>query len=179
MISKEQLHVIMPFATAMNLEKFYKPLNDSMLKFAITSPARKAAFLAQIAHESGSLRYVREIGDGSAYDVGRLAENLGNTPEDDGDGEFYKGRGLIQITGKANYEKCGKALGIDLLKHPELLEGSVYASESAAWFWFIHGLNEIADSGDFRKITKIINGGFNGIEQRVAYWEKAKKVLWT
>ena len=111
-----------------------------MGKFAIITRLRMAAFIAQIGHESGQLRYVRELGNDkylAKYDTGRLAQRLGNTPEADGDGQKYRGRGLIQVTGHHNYEACSEALFGDsrLLNAPELLEQPVYAALSAGWFW--------------------------------------------
>lgn len=143
-----------------------------MMEFEIDNPERQAAFLAQIAHESGSLRYVRELASGEAYE-GRA--DLGNT--EPGDGQRYRGRGLIQITGRSNYQACGDALGVDLVGNPELLEGPDLACRSAAWFWKAKGLNELADNGDFKLITKRINGGYNGYEDRVAFHERAQQVL--
>lgn len=179
MITLDQLRAIMPFA-GQRAEVFLDPLNRAMDEFSIDTPGRQAAFLAQIGHESGSLRYVRELASGSAYDTGRLAERLGNTPEDDDDGERYKGRGLIQITGTANYRECSAALFGDeqhLLDHPEILELPEHACRSAAWFWLRHHLNDHADVGDFTRITRIINGGTNGMVDRVAFYERAKAVL--
>ena len=143
---------------------------------------RMAAFLAQIGHESGQLLYVRELGSNqylSKYDTGSLAKRLGNTPEADGDGQKYRGRGLIQVTGRANYEACSEALFSDarLLNTPELLEIPVYAALSAGWFWHRAGLNTLADQGDFLTITKRINGGTNGLADREALYERALKVL--
>lgn len=172
-----QLRAIMPFATPGNREKFLPVLNELMPKYGIDSVLRVSAFLAQIAHESGSLRYVKEIASGEAYDIGRLAARLGNTPEVDGDGQRYKGRGLIQITGHDNYERTGRALSLDLLKSPELLETTQYAVESACWWWKQQGLNELADKGDFRRITKVINGGYNGLASREAFYNVALKEL--
>lgn len=173
MLELDQLKKIIPYAGP-RAGVFLVPLNESMIEFGIDTPARQAAFLAQIAHESGGLRYVREIADGKAYE-GRT--DLGNT--EPGDGLRYKGRGLIQITGRANYRTCSKAIYGDerLLNQPELLEDVVQACRSAAWFWWSRGLNTIADVGDFRKITRVINGGFNGYEDRLAYFERAKKVI--
>ena len=157
----------MPFAKA-RIPAFIEPLNAAMHEFHINSPIRQAAFIAQIAHESGELRYVEEIASGSAYE-GR--KDLGNTQP--GDGMKYKGRGLIQITGRNNYLECGKALGVDLVTQPELLETNDLACRSAAWFWASHGLNDLADKGDFERITKRINGGYNGLKERQAYYAKA------
>lgn len=179
MITLDQLRAIMPFA-GKRAEIFIDHLSRAMDEFGIDTTARQAAFLAQIAHESGSLRYVRELASGEAYDTGRLAERLGNTPEDDGDGERYKGRGLIQITGTANYRECSAALFGDanhLLEHPEVLELPELACRSAAWFWLRHHLNDPADVCDFERITRIINGGTNGMADRLAFYERAQKVL--
>ena len=139
MITRDGLLRIMPNANG-RVDKFVIPLNDAMLEFKIDTPLRRAAFLAQIAHESGELRYLCELASGAAYDVGSLAERLGNTPEADGDGKRYKGRGLIQITGTENYLLCLMALNIDALAHPELLEMPEFACRSAAWFWWNNGL---------------------------------------
>lgn len=171
MITLAELRAIMPFA-GKRAEVFIEPLNATMLEFEINNPLREAAFLAQIAHESGELRYVRELATGEAYE-GR--KDLGNT--NPGDGVRYKGRGLIQVTGTANYRACGVALGVDLLADPGLLEQPLLAARSAGWFWSVKKLNELADKGDFLLITKRINGGTNGWAARVAYYERAKKVF--
>ncbi|MEE5057164.1 glycoside hydrolase family 19 protein [Pseudomonas alliivorans] len=113
----------------------------------------------------------------SKYDTGKLAERLGNTPEADGDGSKYRGRGLIQITGRANYAECGEALGLDLIHHPELIEQPEHAAMPAAWYWGSRGLNSLADKGDFIQITRRINGGTNGLADRQALYEQALKVL--
>ena len=89
----------------------------------------------------------------------------------------FKGRGLIQITGRNNYHECGKALGVDLITNPELLETNDLACRSAAWFWASRGLNDLADRGDFERITKRINGGLNGLKERQAYYVKAMLYL--
>ncbi len=100
---------------------------------------------------------------------------LGNTAP--GDGWKYRGRGLIQLTGKSNYRKCGEAMGLDLVPHPELLEQPESAAMSAAWFWSANGLNELADAGQFEKITKRLNGGLTGQADRVALRDYAAGVL--
>jgi len=166
----------MPHANG-RIDKFLTPLNAAMAEFKINTKLRQAAFLAQLAHESGEFRYVEELASGAAYDTGSLAARLGNTPEADGDGQRYKGRGLIQITGHDNYAACGKALGIDLLANPDLLEDPDLACRSAAWFWESHGLNELADGDRFTMITRRINGGLNGQAQRQAYYVMAQQVL--
>lgn len=161
---------------------FISALNAAMERHQITTSKRIAAFLAQVGHESGQLRYVRELGSEqylSKYDTGTLAARLGNTPEADGDGQKYRGRGLIQISGRRNYLACSQALFGDdrLLQQPELLEQPQWACDSAAWFWQSNGLNELADQGQFTTITRRINGGLNGMEDRLRLWTRAKAVL--
>lgn len=170
-VSYEQLVSIMPLAKKRAMT-FLEPLNAAMKEFGIDTPARQAAFLAQIAHESGQLVYVKELASGTAYE-GR--KDLGNTMP--GDGPKFKGRGLIQCTGKINYTACMLALGIDCLTHPELLETPENACRSAGWFWSTHKLSELADAGDFKRITKIINGGYNGLAEREAFYAAAKHTL--
>jgi putative chitinase len=176
-ISLGQLGLICVYARPRRLALFVEPLNTSMAEFEINTPKRARPFIAQIAHESGEFQYVREIASGAAYDTGTKAERLGNTPEADGDGERYRGRGLIQVTGRRNYEACAQALGLDLLAHPELLELPGNAARSAAWFWKANGLNELADKGDFRTMTLRINGGLTHYDQRLMYLKRAERVI--
>lgn len=178
MIALDELKLICPATKLSRLALFVDPLNAAMHEFEIDyTPVREGMFIAQVAHESGGFNYVRELASGAAYDVGAKAERLGNTPEDDDDGERYKGRGLIQLTGTTNYRLCGEALGVDFLANPELLEAPDNAARSAAWFWKTNGLNELADRGDFKLITKRINGGYNGYADRLAYWDRAQGAL--
>lgn len=170
-MTAHELERIMPRAKA-RAALFAGPLTAAMLEFDIVGPARQASFLSQIGHESGQLRYVRELASGEAYE-GR--KNLGNTQP--GDGKRYKGRGLIQITGRVNYTACMMALDIDCLEHPELLEQPINACRSAAWFWKSHGLNALADAGNQIAVTRRINGGTNGLADRLALFEVAKKEL--
>ena len=181
LITLPQLLQILPGAR-LGAGSFLPALNMAMSRFEIGQPKRIAAFLAQVGHESGELRYVRELGSDaylSKYDTGALAARLGNTPEADGDGQKYRGRGLIQITGRRNYLSCSQALFGDdrLLREPELLEQPQWAAESAAWFWQRNGLNELADKDQFTAITRRINGGLNGLEDRLRLWARAKAVL--
>lgn len=180
-ITEKQLLQILPNAGT-KAGVFVPGLNATMGKYAIITRLRMAAFIAQIGHESGQLRHARELGNNAylaKYDTGRLAQRLGNTPEADGDGQLYRGRGLIQVTGRANYEACSEALFGDsrLLNTPELLEQPVYAAMSAGWFWQRAGLNTLADKGDFLTITKRINGGTNGLDERKALYQRALEVL--
>lgn len=171
-LSQSQLDRIAIYSTKRLRQAYLPYLNSVATKYQINTPARLAAFLAQIIHESGSFRYVKEIADGRAYE-GR--KDLGNIAA--GDGVRYKGRGLIQITGRGNYQQLGSALGLDLINHPEQLEQPQYAAESAAWFWNTHNCNALADVGKFTEITRVINGGYNGMSDRLAIYKLAKSVL--
>lgn len=171
-LTAEQLKACMPYASPANIDRFLQPLNDTMAKYQINTPARVAMFLAQLAHESGSLRYVEEIASGEAYE-GR--KDLGNT--EPGDGKRFKGRGLIQITGRANYRAVGKALAYDFLSDPEAMEKPGAAAMVSGWFWDAKGLNAWADKGDFKRVTKIINGAYNGLKDRLEHWYRCQKAL--
>jgi putative chitinase len=105
------------------------------------------------------------------------ADRNGNGPVNSGDGWLYRGRGLIQITGRANYRAAGAGIDQPLEDQPQLLEQPDFAAMSAAWWWSSHGLNELADAGRFDDITRRINGGLNGQTERLALWAKAKAVL--
>lgn len=167
MISPDELHQLAPYAHS-KVELFVDPLNAAMNAYEIDNPLREAAFLAQILHESGEFRYVQELASGEAYE-GRT--DLGNTQE--GDGAKYKGRGLLQITGRNWYQRVKDELGLDCIEHPELFEEVDNACRVSAWWWFINNLNSIADQGDIRKITLKVNGGFNGLAERTAYYQRA------
>ena len=174
-ITAQQLLQILPNAGQV-AGVFAPALNIAMNRYQIVGTQRVAAFIAQIGHESGQLKYMREIWGPTAAQAryeGRT--DLGNTHP--GDGSKYRGRGLIQITGRANYKACGEALGLDLIRQPELLEKPQYACMSAAWFWASRGLNTLADAGQFDKITQRINGGQNGAADRQALYARALKVL--
>ena len=157
-------------------------LSEAMGIFAIDSPERKAAFLAQIAHESGRLAYVRELWGPLPQQLryeGRA--DLGNTQK--GDGFKYRGRGLIQTTGRANYRTTAEGLRKyvshvpDFEAEPEALEQPRWAALSAGWYWASRGLNALADAGDFDRITRRINGGTNGLADRMALWSSAKTAM--
>lgn len=159
-------------------KKWLPYLNKAMERYDINTNPRVAPFIAQVGHESGRLVYVREIWNPAQCPwQGRYEgrTDLGNTHE--GDGFKFRGRGLIQITGRANYETCGRSLNLDLLNHPELLELPENAAMSAALFWSNHGLNRLADVGNFREITHKINGGFNGWDDRLALYTLATEEL--
>lgn len=189
-LSFERLAAMCPFTPRLKLEIFVEPLAATFGEFSIDTLARCSSFLAQVAHESGGFHYLRELASGEAYEGNA---HLGNT--EPGDGPRFKGRGLIQITGRKNYALAAEALGLPLLEQPELLEEPLQACRSAGWFWTIgaglnlskraiaHGvpigcnLNDLADSGDFEGITLAINGGLNGQDDRVAYLRRAQGAL--
>jgi putative chitinase len=161
-------------------QKWEGPINEALTYADITLARSIASFLAQTGHESLSFTCTKEMGNDkylSKYDTGRLADRLGNTPEADGDGQLYAGRGLIQVTGKTNYRACSQALFGDerLVDHPQLLEEPRYAALSAAWFWKKNKLNSL--SNDILAQTEKVNGGLNGIEDRKKRMSLALKVL--
>ena len=174
-ITPQQLLQILPNAGPV-AGVFVPVLNAAMGHYQIVGAKRVAAFIAQIGHESGQLKYDKEIwGPTAAQARYEGRKDLGNTVA--GDGAKYRGRGLIQITGRANYMACGEGLGLDLIKQPELLEKPQHACMSAAWFWATKGLSTLADAGQFDKITQRINGGQNGAADRQALYARALKVL--
>jgi putative chitinase len=180
MIALDQLRAIMPMG-GRKLAIFCDPLNSAMQEYGIDTPIRQQSFLAQIAHESGQLRFVREIwGPTPAQMRYEGRADLGNT--EPGDGYRYMGRGLIQVTGRDNYRRCSIALYGNphtLIDQPELLEEPLPAARSAGWYWDSRKLNDVADAGDFERLTRRINGGLNGYEDRLAALHRAQQVIAT
>ena len=158
-------------------------LNQHCSASEINTPIRLAAFLGQVGHESGGLRFLAEIWGPTPQQLRYepptpLARNLGNTQP--GDGRRYKGRGLIQITGRSNYRQMADWLRIDLVARPELLETPDLAVRSACVWWHSRRLNDLADINTedaYRRITRTINGGLNGWEDRLRRWREAQKIL--
>lgn len=171
MITERQFRAMMPHAGA-RLDAHWPFIVPALDAAKINTPQRIAAFLAQLAHESGEYRYLEEIADGSAYE-GRA--DLGNT--EPGDGVKFKGHGPIQITGRANHAACGAALGIDLINTPRLLTLPEYGTTSACWFWNSRNLSPLADVDWFKAITRGINGGYNGLSDRRMYWDRNRALL--
>ncbi|TAN17249.1 MAG: glycoside hydrolase family 19 protein [Chitinophagaceae bacterium] len=173
-ISYDQLNAIISNSKRTGI--FIVHLNETFSAFQINTKLRIAAFMGEVMHESGSFQFMRELASGKAYD-GR--KDLGNIFP--GDGPNFKGRGLLQITGRTNYSDCSKALFGDntLLKTPDLLASPHYACLSAGWFWNSRGLNAYADQGEpgYQTVTKRINGGLNGWEQRLQYYRSIIKIL--
>lgn len=171
--SQEKLQVVMPAALERNIIRYFEPLVTGMKKYGITTNLRMAHFIAQIGHETASFRYCEEIADGSAYEGRR---DLGNT--EPGDGKRYKGRGLIQLTGRANYTQYSRDTGIDYVAKPRLVASDPFvAVDVACWYWKTRKLNRWADADNVKEVTRRINGGFNGLDDRLAYLARAKAVL--
>lgn len=172
MLTDDELRQIMPNCPAAKCADYLPFLQQAMAEFDITSYLRETAFLAQLAHESAELRYMEEIASGAAYE-GR--KDLGNTQP--GDGKRFKGRGPIQLTGRANYAKYGQLLGLDLINDPTIAATKEVGFRIAGQYWKLNGLNELADQQQFKAITKRINGGYNGLDDRIKYYNRAKKVM--
>jgi putative chitinase len=188
--------------TALGIDsKWEEPLQATFDKYEINNARRQSAFLGQCAHESGNFKTLQEnlrysavslmkvwpsrfpnleVANQYASNQEKIANKvysgrMGNT--EDGDGWKYHGRGLIQLTGKENYERCGLAINVDLLSDPDLLLDPRYAAMSAGWFWNKKGLNELADAQEHGQITKRINGGTLGLDDRIAKTTKALVAL--
>jgi putative chitinase len=181
--------------------KWLGPLEEVFVKYEINTPVRQACFIGQCAHESGNFKALqenlnysaeglmktwpsrfptKEMADQYARQPAKIAGKvyngrLGNTSEEEASN--FLGRGLIQLTGKENYANCGTALGIDLVGNPTLLTDPKYAALSAGWFWNKKGLNALADASDIETMTKRINGGLIGLDDRKAKIAKALSVL--
>jgi len=183
-------------------EEWFEPFQETFARFEINTALRKAAFIGQCGHESGGFcvleenlnykpealmrvwpsRFDAENVDEYAHKPEKIANKvyagrMGNGNEESGEGWKYHGRGLIQLTGKDNYTLCGDSLQADLLHHPELLVGQQYAALSAGWFWRKHGLNELADTKQYETMTKRINGGLLGQDDRLKRINHALEVL--
>jgi len=154
------------------IDIFYPLLEKYMDEYSINTKDREIFFIANILVESGRFFYTKELASGKAYE-GR--KDLGNTTP--GDGVKYKGRGLIQITGKSNYIQLSKDFNIDLVNNPALLEQPDLATRSACWFWNSKKLNRITDAGNFTLVCKRINGGTNGLKDRQFYHDELEKLV--
>lgn len=171
MITLDQLKRCLVYINIKNLIFALPLINEALEKYNINTPLRISHFLAQIIHESGSFAYTHEIASGKAYE-GR--KDLGNI--NPGDGIKFKGRGYIQLTGRANYKLYGEFLKEDLISFPDLV-ATKYPTDVAGWYWNTRKLNELADKNDLINITKKINGGLNGLKERQLYLDLAKKVF--
>lgn len=172
MITREMIKQIAPTSKDSIVNPLVDYLNMHMPKYEVNTYLRVCHFLAQAAHEAASFRTLEEYASGAAYE-GR--KDLGNTQK--GDGVRYKGRGIFQLTGRANYRTIGAKIGMDLENNPELAESPEVSVLTALEYWKSRNLNPLADKDDVRAITKKINGGFNGLEDRKKYLAKAKTVI--
>lgn len=179
-ISVDALLHCMPTLSRPCAEQLMPHLVAAMDEAELTTPVRQAAFLAQIGHESRDLRFFSEIwGPTPAqreYEPpSALAFRLGNSHA--GDGFRYRGRGAIQLTGRENYRRYGALLGLPLEERPDVAERDDVAFRIAAAYWTTHGLNALADAGQFPRITRAINGGLNGEADREARYQRALAAL--
>lgn len=170
----DSLREIAPEASLSRAEQLAPQLNRTMVEYSINTPLRQAHFLAQIAHESDRFNALEEYASGEDYEY---RSDLGNTQP--GDGVRFKGRGLIQVTGRTNYLECGRALGVDLISNPKRLADPDLACRSAGWYWSTRQLNGDADRDDVRTVTRVINGGYNGLDDRIHLLQAAKRALGT
>jgi putative chitinase len=200
-ISLEQLTNFFEDTDDSVLTNFVDPINKVIEEFEINTPERISMFLAQIGHESGGLtklhenlnykparllqifpKYFRDV-DPEDYNTPEkianrvYASRMGNGDEDSGDGYRFRGRGAVQLTGKLNYTACGTDLEVDLIENPDWLETPEGAIMSAAWFWDQRDLNDYADKGDVLTVTKKINGGTIGLDERKELYEEALKIF--
>ena len=184
-------------------ESWTDPLNDTFQRFNITTNNQKAMFIGQLSHECGNFRILeenlnykaatlmklwpkrfptQEIANAYEKNPKKIANNvyssrMGNRDESSGDGYRFRGRGCIQLTGHANYFHAGKALGVDFVLNPDLVATPKFAALTAGWFWSTHNCNPPADALDYTKVTKIINGGTIGLDDRIAHVKQALAVL--
>lgn len=190
-------NLLVKIVDAVTADKWADAIQATCDKFEINTPERQAGFIAQLAHESGMFKFVKENLNYSdkallavfpkyfnAENVQAYARQpekianrvygnrMGNGDEASGDGFKYCGRGLIQLTGKDNYKRFSDAVGVDFVSNPELVEQPEYACLSAGWFWSVNGLNKLADAKDILGMTKRINGGTIGLDHRTELYNK-------
>lgn len=150
-------------------------LAPALEQYEINTPLRIAAALAQFGHETGGFRWLRELGGDRYFRMYEGRRDLGNIH--DGDGAKYRGRGYIQITGRDNYFRAQRATNLPLINTPELAEQPGFAALISCWWWQQRGLNPVADAGEFRRMTRMINGGLNGLKDREAKYAIALTLL--
>ena len=171
-VTAAQLKAVMPGVSDRKVQEVLPHLNRAMREANINTPRRQAMFLAQLGHESGGLKWMEELSSGKQYEGRR---DLGNVHR--GDGVRFKGRGPIQLTGRANYVKAGEALGMDLVNNPTRVSNVDVGFRTAAWYWKDRGVNAPSDRGDLRGATRLINPGMRHMKDRAAYYERAKRAL--
>jgi predicted chitinase len=172
MLTLDILRKLAPTLPADKAALYLPYINQAMTENGIVTKLRVAGFIAQILHESCELRFMEELASGIHYE-GR--KDLGNIYP--GDGERFKGRGPIQLTGRHNYHLAGDAIGLNLEAHPDLAKAPEVGFRVAGWFWNCHKLNSYCDKADFEGLTRKINGGLNGLSSRLKYYNLALKLL--
>lgn len=185
LLTQSQLLRAVPELYRPRLNEFVASFNMYAVHFGIDNTKRVVHYLAQVFHESGNLRYVEEIASGAAYDTGVKAIALGNTPEKDGDGQLFKGRGFIQLTGRKNYSDFNGSdfCTEDVIAHPEKVAKYPLNQVASMWFWDKNKLNAFADRDDggkagediAKQITRRVNGGYNGLANRLFLYRRFKK----
>lgn len=201
--TEDKLHHLIP--KVKNISEWYEAVCDALPQYNINDVARVSAFIAQCAHESGGFTVLSENLNYSADGLRRIfpkyfptlemaqsyarqpakianrvyANRMGNGSEESGEGYKFRGRGLIQLTGKSNYQRCSQFMFEDdtLINQPDVLTQPYYALHSACWFWHANKLNELADQQDIKMLTKRINGGFIGLEDRIKHYNHAIEIL--
>lgn len=180
MINEALLRKMLPNAGS-RLDDHLPYITEAMNEGQINTPRRVSAFLAQVAHESKEYLYMQEIWGPTEAQLGYEGRaDLGNFKP--GDGRRFAGHGPIQITGRANHRECGIALGLDLIAEPLLITMPEHGTRSAVWFWTKGNsakvdLNLLADRDWFKTITRIVNGGYNGLADRLQYWDRNRALL--
>lgn len=166
-------------AAALGAGKYAKAVEDVCIRYGMETALEKAHFIAQVAHESDGFNTSVEYASGKAYDTGSKAKRLGNTPEGDGDGQLYKGRGLIQLTGRENYRNYSRAAYGDDRAYicPQMVADLPDAAIAAGWYWETRHCKAAAMRDDLEGVTRLINGGLNGIEERRVWLQRAKKLF--
>jgi putative chitinase len=170
-IDPDALRHVCPNLDAAQAERIADGLGEAFVRFEINTPRRAAMAVAQWAHESDHFRTATEYASGDAYEGRR---DLGNTRP--GDGRRFKGRGRIQVTGRANYERVAQGLGLDCVNRPDLLAVSPYTELASGFWWSANGCNALCDRDDFLALTRRINGGTNGLEDRKRLYARALTV---
>ncbi len=200
-LTKEQLAQLIPGNPY--IDYWYGALEQLLPDYDINTPQRVAAFIAQCAHESGGFKFIKENLNYKAASLRRVfpkyfpddalaaryankpemianrvyGNRMGNGPEESGDGFRYCGRGLIQLTGKNNYEEFAMSIETPVEEIPDYLATFEGAAQSACWFWEKNNLNKWADTGDIKELTRRINGGYIGLEDRIKHYNHALHVM--
>ncbi len=176
MITEDQFSKIIDrMSYAPKQKDVVEALNIGMKEADINTPLRTSMFVAQVLFETGGLKWFVELGTREYFVRYKGRTDLGNTEK--GDEYKFRGRGLLQITGRFNYGEAGEALGLDLISFPDLAAELIPGARIAGWFWKKYHLNFPSDTRDIKKVTRVINGGYNGLQERINWYKKAREVL--